>query len=153
MDLESILMIALPVLLVALLIFEKRRRRHAVARQRHFEKLLEDERFEELDEELDSDAEAEALADEESIGESVAAFVKGRPTRRLSASGIIGIVHGIVGIGLMGFVLFMVFTSAVHDPVVRIVIAATVGAMGTVLLLASIVRRNRREKELLEKRR
>ncbi len=149
MDFESILLIGLPVLLLALLIFEKRRQRQAMARQRHLEKLLEEERLEELDEELESEAEAVALTADESIGESLAAFAKGRPTRRLSAIGVFQLAHGVVAIVMIGFVLFMVFTAAVHDPVVRIVIAATVGTMGSILIVASILRRNRREKELL----
>jgi hypothetical protein len=132
MDVASVGLVLLPLLLLALLIFEKRRQRSAVNRARHLEALQKHERYEELDEALDDEAELEAHA-----------------THRLSAIGIFQIVHGIIAIGLIGFVLFMVGTTFVHDVVVRVVIAATVGVIGVILLLASIARRNRRERQLL----
>jgi Flp pilus assembly protein TadB len=146
---ESLLLVLLPVLLVVLLVFEKRRQRTRVAFIPHRDRLEAENRYRELEAEMDNELGEQVKIEQESPGEGFRAFLRGRPTRRMTAAGIVTILHGLVGIGGIAFVLFMVFRSALVSPVVRIILLCTVGAAGGILLISALVKRAKREKELL----
>ena len=57
-----------------------------------------------------------------------------------------------MAIGLIGFLLFTVFSDAVSNPVVRIVLIVTAGVMVFVYMVDAAIKRNRRERELLDSR-
>ena len=97
----------------------------------------------------DEPEEAFGEDDQETRGEAFKAFVKGRPTRRVTAVSVYSFIHGIVAIGMIGFVLYMVLQSAITDLVVRLILLVTFGVAALIVFIAVLIRRSKREKELL----
>ena len=143
------LVVVIVVLLATLLVFARRRRRRHAQFIARLEQLESEGRFDELDAEIEKAAAEDAGTDQESTGAALGAFIKGRPTRRLTAVSVYSFLHGIVAIGLIGFVLFMVFQSAIVDPVVRLILLATFGVAAAILAFAAVIRRSKREKQML----
>ena len=65
-------------------------------------------------------------------------FLRGRPTSRVTAEFLYAIFHGLVAIGLIGFVLIMVFRSAFFVPEVRLVFLITVGVCAAILVVSRL---------------
>jgi len=139
-------------LLGGLLLFEKRRQQQRKRQAEYLTQLELDERFDELEATIDELDEEEAVINQESRGQAFASFLRGRPTRRITAFGLVDFLHGIVAIGMLAFVIFMVFKSALIDPVVRLILLVTVGVCALIFAIAAHGRRSRREKHLLRSR-
>ena len=133
MDLTWLILIV-PPLLIALFIFEKRR-------QKAQRELLERAEADDLTEEDIEELEAEER--ELSLRESSRRFLRGAPTRRLSAWWFWTMWKGLISIGLLGWLLYQVGSEAVRDPVVRMVLLGTAALIAAVAALGLLCRRRR----------
>jgi hypothetical protein len=130
--LEGYLFLLVPPMLVALLVIERRR---AKARRELLERA-------EADALTDADLE-ELEAEQEDLPrrESLRRFLRGAPTRRLTALDFWEGWHGLIGIVLIGFLLYKIGEDAVNDPVARKVVLVTASVIAALAGLGWLVRR------------
>jgi hypothetical protein len=126
------LMLLMPPLLVVLLLIERRRERaHRELLERAELDLLTPADLQELD----------AEDDELTWRESLARFLRGAPTRRLTADRVWGLYLLVTSGGLIGFLLYTIAGDAVRYPVVRKVVLATIAVMAAVVGANRLLRR------------
>ncbi|HEV8253260.1 MAG TPA: hypothetical protein VGQ78_00775 [Vicinamibacteria bacterium] len=139
---EGYLFLLVPPLLVVLLVIERRRekaRRELLARAEAGE--LTEADLAEL--EAEQEALREAEQGELPWRESLRRFLRGAPTRRLTALDFWEGWHGLIGIVLIGFLLYKVGEDAVKDPVARKVVLVAAGVIAALAGLGWLLRRQK----------